>query len=84
MLYTLSVVYHNLAKCFKASADTSGAADRNQSLKVARQYKQDSERSAEAFQKVDEERKEAAAMLMDAELREVLVTVVEVAAVINR
>jgi len=98
VIYTLSVVYHNLYEGFstlatsidKATGDDVGklsplsAAERSSVRQKAKEMMAERDRTAELYIEIDKMRKDAAKMVMDEELKEVLDTVVKVAAVIGR
>lgn len=96
VIYTLSVVYHNIALGAQAmvaegeetmvTPDTSveWAADRAALEAKAKQMTKERDRMAEMYMEVDKMRKEVSSMGADEELKAVLDTVVKVGAAINR
>jgi len=95
-IYTLSVVYHNLALGYQAiiDKDTSkrdedtGEPDVSVDREALKKKVEDNTRQrdlmAEMYLEVDKEKKEVGSLVMDEELKEVLDLVVKAAAVISR
>lgn len=99
VLYTLSVVYHNLAKGYQTVAESADAVmldgdtstssesvqvDKAGLLKKAKEMLVERDRTAEVYLAVEKEQKEAGMMVSDMQLKEMWDLVIKAAAVIGR
>ena len=78
VIYVMSVCYHNLALGYTQVEDAEELKEK------AREAESERDRMAELYLEVDKQRKDAAGMVVDEELKEILDLVVRVGAVISR